>query len=71
MSTITININQLKPPIKRQTKVSVTKRDAECYVQCDVYIKLYNAIYCLWTCTSVVKYKNRDRKTIQPTSRQL
>lgn len=40
MSTITININQLKPPIKRQTKVSITKWDAECYKQYDVYIKL-------------------------------
>ena len=40
MSAITININQLKPPIKRQTKRGITKRDAECYVQYDVYIKL-------------------------------
>lgn len=40
MSTITININQLKPPIKRRTKMSTTKWDAECYAQYDVYIKL-------------------------------
>lgn len=30
----------IKPPIKRQTKVSITKWDAECFVQYDVYIKL-------------------------------
>lgn len=40
MAAITININQLKPPIKRQTKMRITKWDSKCYLQYDVYIKL-------------------------------